>query len=169
MDNYIESIEYKDHKIDLHYSDYNEDPTSWHTPAERGATFVMSHKRAVVPCEIDINWEDYAGWEDAAKSKAKGKVIRYVDWYEHGGVAVSLVKEPIPTDKWDSGIVGFIFGDNEDDINSAFNEWKDYVEGNVYDFIIYNKEGEEVDSLCCIYGRENVEDQAKDAVDALTK
>lgn len=167
MDNYVETIEHKDHKIELRHCDYADDPTSWHSPKERGATFVMSHKRYNVPCEIDINWDDYAGWEDAAESKAKGKVIRYVDWYEHGGVAVSLLEKPVPKDKWDSGIVGFIFGDNLQDVESAFLEWKDYVEGNVYDYVIYDSKGEEVDSLCCLYGYEHAISIAKETVEGL--
>lgn len=135
------------------------------TPEERGAWFVMSHSRYNVPKEIDIDFDEFNNYEEVIKATLKkGQVYKYISWYEHSGNSLSLVDTPTPTDSWDAGIAGFIIGDSEEEINDAFNSYKMYVEGDVYDYCV-QLGGETLDSLCCLYGYDYAVEQAKEFVD----
>lgn len=165
----METIEYKGYTIEIEQSEDVESPLQWCTPQERGATFVLKHRGYDLPCEVDINFDDYSSWQEVAQAVSGKQPFKFVQWYEHSGIAVSLRDSATTSDKWDASIVGIIFGDDDATINSVFNEWKQYIEGDVYDYSIKDGDGDAVDSLCCIYGYDFTIQEAKDFVNDYTK
>jgi hypothetical protein len=164
----MEAIEYKGYTIDIEQSDYVEDPTNDCTPEDREATFVLKHRNYTLPCEVDVDLDAYNSWEEVAQAVTGNKPYKFVRWYEHSGIAVSL-RDNASVNDWDAGIVGIIFGDTTDRIESVFNEWKQYVEGDVYDYVIKDSDGDVVDSLCCIYGYDFTVEEAKYFIDDYLK
>lgn len=168
----MESIDYRGYKILIEQDEADEDPTSWSEPADRGATFVLSHKRYNLPCEIEVDFDDYKSFTDMAERHPdiKGKPFKLVRWYEHSGVSVSLRDDEHAGLGFDAGIAGIIFGDTTEAIESAFNEWKMYIEGDVWRITVQDSAGEYVEGLSCIYGRDEAEQEGRMIVDhALTQ
>ena len=115
------------------------------------------HKRYNLPKEIDIDDTDCTDWVDvcdeiveAVKSQGdeivKSKSIYMLD---HSGLRVSLEDF---NDCWDSGQIGYIFitknaikenkikdKDIDKVIQDEFNDWKAYMEGNIYGYSILRK------------------------------
>ncbi len=91
-------------------------------------------------------------------------VYKFVRWYEHSGVVVSLRDDDHVSD-WDAGIAGVIYGETTDDIEFAFEEWKDYIEGNIFYIVVKDPDGEVIDSLGYIRGYEQAEREAMALID----
>lgn len=131
-----------------------ESPLDWQTPEERGAWFVMTHNRYNLPNELGVDFDGYENWKELVEGEAKTlQVYKFVRWYEHRGVAVSLRDEPDGQD-WDAGIVGVIFGNSAKEIELAFEQWKPYAEGDIWDIIIKDEHDGVLDSVCGYYGYE---------------
>jgi hypothetical protein len=148
----------------LHYEivqseSQEESPLEWQSPDERGAWFVMSHKRYNLPNELDVDFEEYDSWNELAE-KASDKPYMFVRWYEHSGISVQLRDEPNGQD-WDAGIVGVIFGNTTEDIKREFATWQCYVEGDVWDIRILDEKGEFVDGCAGFYGYKYAEEEAE--------
>lgn len=163
----------------VHYDEMPDDPTTWTTPDERKVTFALHHKRYDLPFELDNKYDDegnnivdldlYDSWTEFADACAPSdqQNYRFVRWYEHSGVAVSLRDDESGRD-WDAGIAGVIFGETTADINREFETWKQYIEGNVYWVAIETADGRPVDSLAGLYGDEAVKDYINETLpDAL--
>lgn len=165
---------YKGYTITLEYDPDAENPLTWTTPEERRAWYALSHRRYTLPYEIDADTDDYHGWAELAAAvtspdgELPGKVYRFVRWYEHSGVAVSLLS----TDQfggWDVGCAGVIFGDTLDDIDASFVSWQAYVEGEVYRVCITAPDGNEVDSLAGLYGYDDALGYCRNIIDEDTQ
>ena len=159
--------DYKGYRISIEQSEYEESPLEWTTPEERGAWFVMKSNFYTLPNDLNVDFDEYDGWLELVKANIKkGQVYKFIDWYEHSGIVVRLVDGPKPLDRWDSGIVGLIIANSEQELLSSFTEWKAYVEGDIWDYSIYNDDGETVDSLCSIYGYEYALKESKQFIDS---
>lgn len=158
----VKYIDTRNYKVTIGYDDWNEDPLTWTTPEERGAYFVMTHRNYNLPNELDIDFDEFDNWQDLVKATMKAnkhlKAYKFVDWYEHSGIAVHLQDSTTPSDKWDSGIVGVIFGEDENAIKGSFADWKCYTEGNIYHVNIETDTGLYIDSIGGLYGDEAVKD-----------
>lgn len=150
----------------LHYnitqSEYEiESPLEWTTPDERGVWFVMSHKRYDLPNELGVDFGSYENWQELAEAEAKAmQVYKFVRWYEHGGIAVSLTDEPNSSD-WDAGIVGVIIGNSLEDIEGEFATWKCYIEGDIWNVSILDENGEYIDGCSGFYGYQYATEEAE--------
>jgi hypothetical protein len=149
---------YNGYTIGLAYDDEDvENPLTWMTPEERGTWYTLHHKRYSLPFEIDANPDDYYSWAELAAAvtapggELAGKVYQFVRWYEHSGVVVTLRDDEGGWD-WDAGIAGVVFGTTRAAILASFAVWKPYVEGEVYALTVTAPDGNEVDSLCGLYG-----------------
>lgn len=108
--------------------------------------------------------------------------------YIHGGISLSTNRNGQFADKWDSGVAGYMAVEkdkiiketgnlSDGAINKAYRllecevqEWDDYVQGNVFGFVIENSDGESVDSCWGYFG--NPSDpmcDAKGTIDFLVK
>lgn len=163
----MDTITYDNHKISIDQSDYSESPLDWSTASERGATFVLSHNRYDLPNELDVDFDEYSNWGELAKENVpEGQpVYKFVRWYEHSGIAVSLSDSP-NVGGWDSGCVGVVYGESEEVLESVFSEWKQYTEGDVWSYLITNEHDEFVDSLSGIYGYDYAVEEAKSFIDS---
>lgn len=157
--------DYKGYTIKIDQDDMDtESPLEWTTPEERGTWFVMHHNDYSLPMEIDVDLADYNSWEEVAKAISGNKPYRFVRWFEHSGIAVSL-RDDCSINEWDAGIVGVIIGNTTVDINNDFKTWQYYIEGEIYQYGITAPDGEHIDSLGDIYGYEQALDLAKEAID----
>ena len=162
-----EEITYKGCRISISQDEYvDESPLDWSTPEERGATFVLHHRRYNLPNELDVDFDEYEGWRElAAANVPEGQpVYRYVQWYEHSGVSVSISETP-DVGGWDSGCAGVIYGENIDTLNAIFREWKQYIEGDIWSYEITDQYDEHIDSLSGIYGYDEAINEAKSFID----
>ena len=146
--------------------DVGESPLEWTTPEERGAWFVLSHSKYTLPNELDVDFDSYENWRELAEGESKTmQVYRFINWYEHGGIALSLQEHDNPSDRWDAGIAGVVIGNSIEEVSGAFNDYKMYMEGDVWSYIIEDAEGNVVDSLSNIYGYEYAEEEARAYID----
>jgi hypothetical protein len=70
---------------------------------------VCFHRRYDLGDKHDYNHNDYDSWEEMEKDIIKREdvaVILPLSLYDHSGISMSVGS---PTDRWDSGYVGFIF------------------------------------------------------------
>ena len=153
--------------IKIDYDQYAENPLDMMSAEERGVYFALRNPRYDLPWEIDAIQGDYRSWTDLAESlvakdqEMEGKVYKFVHWYEHSGIAVSLHDDE-KYGGWDAAIVGVIFGETTEEIEMHFGPWKNYIEGDVYEYTIENpKNGELIDSCSGFYGYEDVYQCAK--------
>ena len=163
----MDTITYDNHKISINQSDFDESPLDWATASERGATFVLSHRHYNLPNELDVDFEDYSNWHDLAREEApEGQPVhKFVHWYEHGNIAVYLSDTP-NVGGWDRGCAGVVYGENEEVLEGVFNTWKQYIEGDVWEYMITNEHDEFVDRLSGIYGYDYAVEEAKSFIDS---
>jgi hypothetical protein len=157
---------YHGYTIALAYDQDADDPLDWTTPAERGAWFALDMQRRSLPWELEDDHADYTSWQEVVKTNAEqyGGVYKFVRWYEHGGIAVSLRDDEGGQD-WDAGIAGVIFGGTTAAIQASFAGWKAYVEGDVYALTVTAPDGNEADSLVGLYGYAEALDYAHSVID----
>lgn len=149
-------------------ADYFDGPLDWTTPEERGAAYCLKMRRYDLPWELDAEYDEdgndkndldrYSSWTEFAEARAPENMQHYkfVRWYEHSGVAVSLIDTEGPQG-WDAGIAGVIFGESEDAIEGTFLDWKCYIEGDIWSVTVEDINGNFVDSLSGIYGYDYAE------------
>lgn len=167
-DNIIETIEYKNHTIEIGQDMFEqESPLDWSTPDERKCWYVMSHKRYHVPNELEIDFDEFDSWQAVADFvyKEYKYVCKFVRWYEHSGIAVSL-RDDTSVNDWDAGIVGCIFGETTQDIENSFVDWQAYIQGDIYAW------STDDDSCAGYYGESGYKQaiaEAKQAIDLQVK
>lgn len=158
----VKYVDTRKYIVTISQDDWAENPLDWEDASERGAYFVMTHRNYNLPNELDVDFDEFDGWSELVTATMKAhknlKAYKFVDWYEHSGIAVHLQDSTIPSDRWDSGIVGVIFGESEDAIKYAFLNWQNYIEGSVYSVDIKTDTGLDIDALSGIYGDEGVKD-----------
>ncbi len=125
--------------------------------------------------ELDYNPDDYDGWEELKLdiiTKEYPLVMLPLYLYDHSGITIST--KPFNCN-WDSGQIGYVFIRQKeiDELgcyrkdNQSFNDYKEelkkslisevnlydlYLQGDVYNFYIQNKEGDVIDSCAGFYG-----------------
>jgi len=141
---------------------------------------VVFHKRYSLGDKTDLTSDQFHSWDELEEyliKHEKAKVILPLYLLDHGGLAMRT--EPFFEDPggWDSGRVGFIYttdkkikefyGDKkpsekeiEDALESEVRDYNDYLEGNIYRFVLEKKEKcnlghthtEVIDSISNVYG-----------------
>lgn len=169
----VETFEHNCLSIEIWQDDNPENPLDWATPDDRQGrvTFALKHNRYDLPFEIDADTDDYNSWTELAEAvTSKGAELagynyKFVRWYEHSGISVSLRDDESGRD-WDAGIAGVVFAETSDDIDREFQTWAQYIEGEVYGFTIENpRNGEVVDACGGYYGIDDVKSAAEAAAD----
>lgn len=165
---------YNGYTIRLEYDRDAENPLVWTAPEERGVWFALRHRRYSLPFEIEADTGDYQSWAELAKAvtapdgELVGKAYQFVQWYEHGAIAVSL-RDTDQFGDWDSGCAGVIFGVSKAAIRASFDVWKPYNEGEVYEVCITAPDGHEVDELSGLYGYDEAMSCARWVIEADAK
>jgi hypothetical protein len=158
--------------VAIHNDDYPEDPTEWALPSERQVYYALKHNSYRLPWEIDADTADYSSYAELAEAvtgkggELEGYNYKFVRWYEHSGVSLSL-RDGDQYGDWDAGCAGVIFAQTTKEIEANFADYAAYIEGDVYGYIITNpKDGEIIDSCSGFYGYDYVESEANAIADA---
>lgn len=163
---------YKDYIITIEYDDnVHESPLDWDTPEERGVYYALDHNRYNLPYELDTRMSGFDSWRELAEAvtgdggELEGYIYKFVNWYEHSGVSVSLVDDDTRRG-WDSGIAGVVFGETYDAIVNQFATYKQYAEGDIYTYVIEDSHGDTIDALSGIYGDDAALEEAESFIDS---
>jgi hypothetical protein len=146
----IETKEYKGYTIEIYQDEAHVNPLEeWDWEAK----LACFHKRYDLVNHENLDHNDYDSWEAMEKYIKKEynpKHIQTVYMYEHGcsPVVFSFGK----TCDWDSGQVGFIWGDCMKEIEDMIKMYNQYENSEVYGFIIKDNEGKEIESCWGFWG-----------------
>lgn len=174
----VESIQYKNHTIQIFPDDYAESPRSWDNLTE----FHCSHRRY----SLGDKGFNYSNGQDcisvAKEAEKQGDIVLPLYLYDHSGITVSLSPFSCP---WDSGQVGFVVIRREKMLkefsakifskslkNKALKiaqgeaqTYDQFLRGEVYGYKI----DEDGDSCWGFYGQEVCMDEAKSVVDSMAE
>ena len=109
---------------------------------------------------------NYENPQDVIDTNKKDYYIFPLRAYIHSGMALSLTDECPFNDQWDSGFYGFIMFKKEKGIGkiksfewakSYIEEYNQWLSGDVYSFIIYDENGEILDSCSGFFGYDYIE------------
>lgn len=170
---------YKGYTIKIEHDQDAESPRDW----DNVSKMVFSHSRFDFPNDAGISFDDFHGWDEIALDLINNhgaKYIMHVYMYEHGQIAFKTA--PF-SDPWDSGKLGLIYitaegiaelGDQTDEgieaaLNGELETYAQYVNGDVYGYIITDQYEEEPEDSSCwgYYGYDSALDEAKAVVDSL--
>jgi hypothetical protein len=184
---------YKDHTIHIQPDEVNESPR---TDYDNLGTMVCFHKRYNLgDTGHGFRFEDYNSWEEletAIRKQEDIAAILPIYIYDHSGLTINTTGFSCP---WDSGQIGFVFISKKkireeysvkrisprilkQAINVMQGEVKtydQYLQGNIYGYIIDGPDGEEnIDSCWGFYGEENGSydyclEEAKGVIDYMIK
>jgi hypothetical protein len=148
---------------------------------------ICFHKRYDLGDKHNYSVDDYNSWEEMEKAilkeEGKGTIILPLYLYDHSGVSISTGSFSC---RWDSGQVGFIIADKKkilqefggkiltkktkekvvSILESEVSTYSQYLEGEVYGFIIEDEEGEQLDSCFGFYGNDFAINGMLDYIDA---
>ena len=97
----VQTIQYKNHIIEIHYDMHPESPREWDNITE----LHCSHKRYTLG-DKQFNYPTGQDCIDVAnKAMKQGDVVLPLYMYDHSGITISLNPFSCP---WDSGQVGFV-------------------------------------------------------------
>lgn len=144
----------KDNKIlKIFYEEDGESPREW----DNLSKLALNHKRYNFSNELNINFDNFGEWDEVEnhlKKEFGAVIVKPVYMYEHSGIAISLT--PFSC-RWDSGQLGFICILKEDIkteygkvtkqtlkkaekvLSGEFETYKNYVEGEVYGFQLFEE------------------------------
>jgi hypothetical protein len=176
-ENLIETIEYEGCKIEVLYATDAENPIKeW----DMLGKFICFHRN------YDLgNVKGFDTKEEVLEYAEKHKCRLYPLYlYDHSGITISLSPFSCP---WDSGQVGWVmlepadvrkeFGKKriskkiweiaENRIEGEVETYDQYLRGEVYEFVAYDKDGDIIDSCSGFYGdTKDMIDEAKQSVDS---
>jgi hypothetical protein len=175
----VKEIEYKGMNIEIQA---DEDPMNPRTEWDNICVFHIGHRRYGFG---DENYNDGDSMRQAENEAVRnGDIVLPLYMYDHSGITISLSPFSCP---WDSGQVGFVqvpkkkiieeFGKKiftpalkKRAMKIAEGEVKtldDYLRGNVYGYVITDKDGEEIDSCWSFFGdyEKYLLDEAKGMID----
>jgi hypothetical protein len=110
--------------------------------------------------------------------------------YDHGGISMATSNTSWPFNcRWDSGMVGFIYADRKmilemfgkekltkgmkggalSNLEKEVETYNQYLQGDVYGYIIKDEQGDCVDSCWGFYGEEDAKEQGASALKYLTE
>ena len=175
--------------VEIHYDQDGESPRGW----THGCELAYSHRRYDFPNDAGVNFDDFGGWAEIAEhlTETEGAlVVLPVNMIDHSGLAFR-VGRGFPEDPggWDSGQIGLAYvtpknweetqgtpwtGSEADQeqarrlIESDVETYGQYVNGEVYGYVIKDFDGEQVESLWGMYGYDYAEQEAADVARGLT-
>lgn len=190
MNDTLETIEYKDHTINIYSDTDPESPREW----DNLGTMLCFHKRYSLGDKTELKSDDFSSWDEVENyivKELKAVVVLPLYLYDHSGLTIKIGSFygllPQGHAHFDSGQVGFIYATKKDikdnwGIKRITKKKKDhtekilrgevetydqYLRGDVYGYMI---EGElSQDSCWGFYGMEEAINEAKSIVDYCVK
>jgi hypothetical protein len=144
---------------------------------------VCFHKRYSLGDRHDYRTEDFGNWDEMEGQLVKDGAVVVVRLFllDHSGISISTEDF---NDRWDSGVVGFYVVTRKDILDNFLAKrltkklrdkareivkgevetYNQYLQGDVWGFVIKDEDGEIVDSCWGFYGREYAEEEGKAAL-----
>jgi hypothetical protein len=161
----IETFEVNDKVVEIHIDDNPENPRD-SSYQDNCDMFILFHKRYNLGDKHDYKSQDYSNWdemEDQIFKDLRPVEMRRIYLYDHSGLTIS---DSDFGDRWDSGMIGFALITREAALyemsakkvskkvkdwakkylTATINEYRNYLEGNVYGYIIKDKNDNELES-----------------------
>lgn len=184
MNEAVKTMEVDDKIVEIHY---DEGANSPRTEFDNDDIFCCFHRRYILPNETNYKHGDFDSWEDMEKQIRKDYDVLEllpIYMYDHSGVTISTT--PFSC-RFDSGQIGFIFITKAEarkshmvkKISKKVKEqvhknllanvevYDLYLRGEVYGYIIKDKDGEELESCWGFYGIEDIEKEAESVAKAI--
>ena len=165
MDSLMKKIEYRGFAVETHC---DQDPFNPLDDEDQEGIRVWVHPRSR---------RRIGNVEAPEPPMAPGDVTLPLYFYDHGGIAISTTPFSCP---WDSGQIGWVYlakkqverffeDDNENRahkmIVSFIAHYSEYLQGEVYGYVVKDRDGIEVNACWGIYGDDEPEAQGKEFVD----
>jgi hypothetical protein len=171
--------------VEIYQDEDADSPRGW----THGCELVLSRRGYDYPNDAGIDFDAFGGWEEIGehlKAAAGALVVLPVYAYIHSGIVLRAGQSF--SDPWDSGTLGLAYVTAQNWKDTQGTEWtgseadremarrliagdvetySQYLNGEVYGYVIKDFDGEEVDSLWGMYGSEYAEEEAKAAALAL--
>lgn len=162
--------------VKIYYDDAVESPREW----DNLGIMACFHNRYMIgDKDHGINGDDFESWDEMEEyiwNELDAVVILPIYLYNHSGLAFNTTGFSCP---WDSGQIGFIFttkqkikefyGDVEitdefkekleNHLRSEIEVYEQYATGQVYYYVIYDKDGELTDSCGGFYGIDTIKEE----------
>lgn len=183
-----DTIKYRGHTIKILQDENPMDPREY---SDHLGITAFSHKRYTIgDSDHGVDFSDFTSWDDVEtfiRRKLKGVLIMPVYMYDHSGQTISTEYVYPYNDRWDAGQLGFIFTTKarirewygkkavskkslkraEKMLLGEIEELDQYMRGDVYGYVIEDKEGNDVESVWGFYGQDYVMKEAKNTIDAI--
>lgn len=150
--------------LEIHRDDFPSSPREW----DNISTFYCFHKRYNLGDSHDIDHNDYESWQELIEDNfSKDDIVVKLYMYDHSGISIATHPFMCP---WDSGQLGIavitkqkIIREYGDDslvsrakarkcLEAEVETYNDYVQGEVYGYVLKDENGEEIDSCWGFYG-----------------
>ena len=165
----------------------DEDAQSPREDVDNFGTMVCFSHRYSLGDEHDYRSSDYSDWEameEAIVQQEDPAVILSLYLYDHSGITISTSSFNCP---WDGGQIGFTFVSKADVrkeyglkriskkaliramnlLDAEVKAYDTYLTGDVWNYIIERKGGEEISSCCGLFGHDYCVKEAKAVVDRI--
>jgi hypothetical protein len=156
----------------------DEDPQSPRVEMDNLGTIVCFHRKYKLGDKTDLPSTAFDGWADMKAhliEQLEAEVVLPLYLLDHSGLSLSTSDF---NDKWDSGQVGFIYATRAAILSQYFRKritdrlrarvklalqaevavYAQYLEGDVWGFMVKDEDGEVVDSCWGFYGRQEAEE-----------
>lgn len=143
---------------------------------------VCFHKRHDLGDETDLKSSMFDGWQELKDHLVEEEDACFVAplyLMDHSGLSMSLGSFSCP---WDSGQVGFIYttparmkhvgvtdGEVKAALASEVRVYDQYLQGDVWSYVIEDRDGDVVDSCCGFFGHEYAESEGRAALEWVAK
>lgn len=178
----VETIEENEKTIKIYQDEYPESPREW----DNLGTMVCFHNRYDLgDNNHGYNKDDFDSFESIREQIVKDhNPVAIVPIYmlDHSGISIShdpgSFRSADPNG-WDWGQIGFAFVSRKDSsenwdqqsiddaleiLLAEIRTYNQFLCGDVYGYIIMDEKGDEIDSCCGIYGKENCIKEAKNSI-----
>jgi len=179
----IERFEHNGYVVRIETDDFPTDPRN----DDNLGIMTCVHTRHILGDRHHYQTDDFTGWDDFERHLVHDGAVAVMPLYlyEHSGIGISTRIEPTWYHyAWDGGRIGFIYTTRER-IKQVFGwsrltkeRWEkvkcnlldevetynQYLNGDVYGYVIEDADGDEVESLWGLWGYEYAVDQARNAV-----
>lgn len=174
MSTIYKEIEGEEGVMKIFFDESPESPREW----DNLGKMVCFHRRYSLGDAHHYRSSNYNGWEELAQAIMRDyniAIMLPMYMYDHSGITISTTPFSCP---WDSGQIGWIFATKED-VRKEFGVkriskkmiervekillaeveiYDKYLTGEVYGYILENKEGEQVDSCWGFYSIEDMKE-----------
>lgn len=170
----LQSEAYKGYTINVYQDECDCNPrTEW----DNFGHMVCFHKQYNLGDKTSLTSDMFNSWGELEKylyEEEQAAIVITLYMIDHSGISIRAGRDFSDCDpgSWDSGAIGFIYCSKEDirkDWNikhvtktylemardilfSEVKTYNDYLTGNVYGYVVTDREGEEIDSCCGYFG-----------------